>query len=156
MSSFLRLYVDLSLRKHFVAHRGVKDEMEIFGSNDEAIMMLCKFEEKIIAGVIILFVGDMAIYHHGASASAYRHVPASYVLQWEAIKEAKKRGKKLYNFWGIAPTDSKKHPWTGLTLFKQGFGGEIREFVHAHDIPLKKLYWKTYMIEYVSKIMKGY
>ncbi|GAI33015.1 unnamed protein product, partial [marine sediment metagenome] len=42
--------------------------------------------------------------------------PASYLLQWEAIKEAKNRGCKLYNFWGIAEIESKKTSLLGFEL----------------------------------------
>lgn len=156
IDSFLSLYKDLSARKHFVPHKGIKDEFLIFSKEDQAMLFLAKFEEKIIAGALILFVGDMAIYHHGASLSAFKHIPASYLIQWNAIKEARKRGMKYYNFWGVAPSEAKNHPWQGLTLFKLGFSGEVREFMHAKDIPLKFYYWKTYVIEYITKKIKGY
>lgn len=153
---FLDIYANLAKRKQFVPHKGIKEEFEIFSQNNEALLFLAEYENKIIAGSLVLFVGNMAIYHHGASLSDYRDVPASYLVQWEIVLEAKKRGKKLYNFWGIAPSDSKNHPWQGLTLFKTGFGGEKREFLHAQDLPLNIWYWKTYFIEYVAKTMKGY
>lgn len=153
---FLDIYSNLAKRKQFVPHRGVKEELEVFGQNNEALLFLAEYENKIIAGSLVLFVDNMAIYHHGASLSGYRDVPASYLVQWETILEAKNRGKKLYNLWGVAPSDAKNHPWQGLTLFKTGFGGERQEFLHAQDLPLNIWYWKTYFIEYVTKIMKGY
>lgn len=153
---FLSLYKDLAARKHFVAHRGVKEEYEIFAKDNEAMLFLAEYDRKIIAGSLIDFVGDMAIYRHSSLDKEYKFVPAMNLLLWEAILEAKKRGKKIFNFWGIAENISKSHPWYGLSLFKMGFGGEKREFLHAQDLPLNIWYWKTYLIELAAKIKKGY
>ncbi len=156
MNNFLSLYSNLSARKHFVPHKGLVEEFDEFGKNDEEILFLAKYEGKVISGALIAFVGNNALYRHGASDNQYRDIPASYLLQWEAIKEAKKLGKTLYNFWGIAPPETKNHPWQGLTLFKTGFGGKKVEFLHAQDLPLNKWYWKTYAIERIAKWKKGY
>ncbi len=107
-----------------------------------------------IAAAIILFFGGFAIYHHGASIST--KIPGSYLLQWIAIKEAKKRGKKLYNFWGIAPSDKPNHPWRGISLFKQGFGGREVSFGHAQDLPISPFYAISYTIESARKLSRGY
>lgn len=153
---FLNLYKDLSQRKHFIPHKGIREEFEIFSKENKEVLLLAKYEGKVIAGALVIFLQDMAIYRHGATSTQYKNIPASYLLQWEAIREAKKRGIKFYNFWGISPADAKNHPWQGLTLFKTGFGGERREFIHAHDLPLNIWYWKIYMIEYLNKVIRGY
>ncbi|MBI4079219.1 MAG: peptidoglycan bridge formation glycyltransferase FemA/FemB family protein [Candidatus Levybacteria bacterium] len=156
IEKFLPLYKDLSVRKHFVPHRGVREEFASFSKADQEVLYLAQYDSKIISGAIFAFLPNMAIYRHSASENAYRNIPASYLIQWEAIKEAKKRGIKLYNFWGIADQNDKNHPWAGLTLFKTGFGGEKLEFIHAMDLPLSPLYWKTYAIELTTKLLKGY
>ncbi len=154
--SFLEIYNSLASHRGFVAHKGLVEELEILGADKEAVLFLAKYEGKVIGGALIDFAGNMAIYHHGASDDTYRNLSVSYLLQWEAIQEAKKRGKKIYNFWGIASNESKKHPWAGLTMFKTGFGGEKREFMHAQDLPLSPWYIKTYLIETLTRIRKGY
>lgn len=156
IESFLKLYQGLSQRKHFVPHQGIQEEFKVFGKDDQTLLFLAEYQKKIIAGSIVLFVGGMAIYHHGASDFGFKDIPSSYLLQWEAILEAKRRGKKIYNFWGIAHLDSKNHPWRGLTLFKTGFGGEKREFLHARDLPLSPWYFRTYLVESATKLLKGY
>jgi len=156
IDTFINLYRDLSSRKHFVPHRGIKEEFEVLAKEDEALLLLAEYDSKIICGALIVFIGNMAIYHHGVSADRYRDVPASYLVQWEAILEAKKRRKTLYNFWGITPENQPNHPWEGITLFKTGFGGERQDFIHAKDLPLNIFYWKNYIIEYITKIKKGY
>ena len=98
----------------------------------------------------------MAIYHHAASDLSYKNIPANYLLLWEAILEAKRRGKTYFNLFGIAPENTKNHPWNGFTLFKTGFGGERVEYIHAMDLPLNILYWKTFLIDLLTKLKKGY
>lgn len=156
VTDFLDIYKSLAGKRHFVPHRGLLEEIEILGKNGDVVLFVAKYKGKIIGGAVIDFVGDMAVYHHGATDDAFRDLSVSYLLQWHAILEAKKRGKKLYNFWGIASNESKKHPWYGLTLFKTGFGGEKRTFMHAKDLPLSILYWKTYAIDMLTKLKKGY
>ncbi|MGH7245512.1 MAG: lipid II:glycine glycyltransferase FemX [Candidatus Levyibacteriota bacterium] len=153
---FLSLYKKIAQKRGFIPHRGIKEEIDILGKDDQALLFLAEYQKKIIAGILIDFVGNMAIYHHSASDDAYRHVPVSYLLQWEAILEAKRRGKTIYNFWGIAPENAKNHPWQGFTLFKTGFGGGKREFLPAMDLPISMGYVKNYLIELAFKIRKGY
>lgn len=149
---FLALYTRTSERHGFVPHSGIQEELEVFGNN--AIVYNAAHEGTTIASAIVLFWGDQAIYHHGASIPS--KVPASYLVQWEAIREAKKRGKKIYNFWGIAPEDNANHPWRGITLFKKGFGGREMEFMHAQDYPVSPLYMIPKTIESIRKRLKGY
>ena len=83
-------------------------------------------------------------------------MPVSYLLQWEAIREAKNRGCKLYDFWGfVDPQKYSKHPWAGPTLFKMGFGGEKFEYIETQDLPLSNKYWLTYFFEKLRKLKRG-
>lgn len=156
ISKFLPLYKDLSRRKHFIPHKGIQEEFEVFQKSDSVLLFLAEYEKETIAGALVLFLPDMAIYHHSASLEAYKHIPAQYLIQWEIIQQCKKRGIGYYNFWGISLPSETRHPWKGLSLFKTGFGGDIWEFVHAKDLPLNLWYWRTYAIEYLTKIRKGY
>lgn len=153
---FLNLYKKTAKKHGFVPHQGIAEEFTIFKKDNQAELFIVLFKKRVVSGALVIFCQDQAIYHHGASDEKYEKLSPSYLLQWEAILEAKKRGKKLYNFWGIAPLSSKNHPWKGLTLFKTGFGGEVREFLPSHDLPLSPWYWKTYLIEFISKLLKGY
>ncbi len=154
MDTFLALYKETSHRHGFVPHGGLREEFRIFARERKAELFLGSFEGKILAGALVLYYGDCAIYHHGASLTS--RVPVSYLIQWEAIKRAKERGMKIYNFWGIAPEESLHHPWRGITLFKKGFGGRQISYLHAHDLPLSPLYSASRGIETFRKIMKGY
>lgn len=150
INTFFELYDKTSERHNFVQHTGIREEWEVF----EANLYIAQYEKKPLASAIVLYYGNQAIYHHGASVPT--KIPASYLLQWDAIREAKKRGIKLYNFYGIAPENKPNHPWRGITLFKKGFGGREINYLHAHDLPVSPLYIIPKSIEAIRRIMKGY
>ena len=154
LTMFLRLYKETSFRHGFVPHQGIAQEFETFSGAGQAQLLLGSYKGEIIAGAIILFYGNQAIYHHGASARS--PIPVSSLVQWEAIKIAKKRGFGFYNFWGIAPDDAPHHPWRGISLFKKGFGGHEVRYIHSHDIPISPLYLFSYAIESLRRELKGY
>ncbi|EKD55987.1 MAG: methicillin resistance protein [uncultured bacterium] len=62
-----------------------------------------------VASAILLYHGDMCYYLHGASDWSKRQLMAPYLMQWEAIKCAKKKGCKWYNFGGVAPLNNAEH-----------------------------------------------
>lgn len=154
LPAFFSLYEKTAERHKFVGHKGIEDEFNVFAPAGLALLYVARFEKEVIASAIVEFWGGQAMYRHGASVPS--KVPASYLIQWEAIREAKKRGLKVYNFWGIAPEGSPNHPWRGISLFKIGFGGRTIEYIHAHDIPLSPLYAVPRAIEQVRKWRKGY
>ena len=129
-------------------------QLETFGNDNQAKLFICKKGKTPLVAAIIIFYGDYAYYHHSASSEKSREVPASYLLQWYVIKEAKKRGCKYYNFWGIAPTDDQGHRFAGVTLFKKGFGGERIDWIHAQDLVISPLYLFTRIFELIRKTFR--
>ena len=150
IKKFFDLYNATANRHNFVQHTGIREEYDTL----ETDLFIAKYQNTVVAAAIIVYFGDEAIYHHGASIP--NKVGASYLLQWEVILEAKKRGKKLYNFWGIAPDNKPNHPWRGITLFKTGFGGRQMAFLHAQDLPVSPFYIIPKTIETIRKRLKGY
>jgi len=158
VSLFNKIYLETKERQHFVPFslEYLQKEFLAFKDEGQISILLGDYKGEIIAGGIFIFWQNLAFYHHGASSRKYSKIPTSYLLLWEAIKKAKQKGCKVFNFWGIAPTDSPKHPWAGLTLFKIGFGGEKKEYVKTKDLPLKKKYWINYIVETLRKWKRRY
>lgn len=154
---FNKIYQETVDRHHFTPFslNYLKNEFSIFRSDNQASIFLGKYKNEVISSAIILFWSGIGFYHQGASSLKYSKIPASYLLQWGAIKEAKKRGCKIYNFWGINPKEKKNHPWAGLTLFKMGFGGYQKEYVKTQDFVLSKKYWLTFLFEKLRKAKRG-
>lgn len=134
-----------------------KKEFSAFSKDDEICIFFAKYKGEIAAASYVIFWSGIGFYHHAALLPEYHKIPLAYALQWESIKEAKRRGSKLYDFWGyVNPKESPKHPWAGPTLFKMGFGGRPHEYVKTQDFPLSKKYWLTYFFEKLRKIKRGY
>lgn len=152
--NLLKLYKVMTAEKRIVPHHGIVEEFNEFVGDGKAVIIEGYFRRKLLGSALILFYGDEAIYHHSAHLREEKEAPVSYLMQWEAIREAKKQGMKYYNFWGIEPSLNKRHPWYGLSLFKMGFGGEIRQFIRAKDYPLSFRYNITWIIESVRRIRR--
>ncbi|MBN1915756.1 peptidoglycan bridge formation glycyltransferase FemA/FemB family protein [Candidatus Dojkabacteria bacterium] len=163
LNSFWEIYQDTVKRHKWNAYdfNYIKKQFKVFVKDNQIMLFLSKYNDKYIGGSLFTYFKDQAVYHHSGTLSEYSKVPSAYLLQWESILEAKARGLKKYNFWGIAPTDKnddpkKKHPWYGLTFFKMGFGGEVEHWIHAKDMPVSKKYWLTHVYEKVERKLKGY
>lgn len=126
-----------------------------FIKDNQIVVWQANYHQEVISAALIVYYGGVGFYHHGASLLKYKHLPASYLLQWRAIKEAKARGCKLYNFWGIVNSTDEKHPWWGLSLFKKGFNGFEEDYLHAQDLILNWKYYITWMIETIRKKKRG-
>lgn len=164
---FYDLYEITRKRQHFVpfSQSYIEKEFESFISDNEIMIFLGKYKGDIVSGAIVIFWQDSAFYHHGASSLKYPKVPVSYLLQWEIIKEAKRRKLKKYNFWGIADIKGEhnsknrelmNHPWRGLTIFKMGFGGEKKPYVKTQDLPLSWKYWFNWVVETLRRKKRGF
>ena len=105
LEKFNQLYQETVGHHHFTpfSMNYLKNEFLSFAPDNQISIFFGKYKNEIISSAMIIFWQGIGFYHQGASSLKYPKIPVSYLLQWEAIKEAKKRGCKLYNFWGIAP-----------------------------------------------------
>lgn len=158
LKAFYEVYEDTVKRQQWHAYNYdyLAKEFEIFNKDNQIKIYLAEYNGKIIAASLFIYYGKEVYYHHSGSLTEYRKIPASYLIQWESISDAKKLDYKTYNFFGIAREDDVDHPWYGLTFFKKGFGGYERRSIHAHDLPIRKKYWLTYYYEMFEKKRRGY
>ena len=120
--------------------------LSVLGKQNSVELVLAYYQNRPISGAIVSYFGKTAVYLHGASANRLRAVMAPHALQWEIIREAKRKGMKYYDFGGVAPNVTKKHAWAGITRFKKGFGGNEVSFVGAYDLPFNKIWYRAYRV----------
>ena len=159
---FADMLYSTASRKNFVNHP--KDyyikQFEILSKDDQMQIFKATKKGKILAMATIAFYGDMAYYLHGASVEEAQST--GYPIQWEAIKEAKRRSIKTYNFWGVVKDKNfhPGHPWYGFSLFKRGFGGYKYSYIRTQDLPLSPKYWLYRYAEnsrrLLNRIRSGY
>ncbi len=151
VKEFYTLLSETTSRDSFSGHPAnyYLEMLEKLGE-DQVKLYLAQYEGKFIAGIIVTFYKNLAIYYFGASANQYRNVMAPYLLQWEAVKQAKKNGQDWYDFLGTAPLAEEngeynydsKHAWAGVTEFKLKFGGRKVDFFPGMEKVYQPLwYW---------------
>ncbi|MBI2573804.1 MAG: peptidoglycan bridge formation glycyltransferase FemA/FemB family protein, partial [Candidatus Wildermuthbacteria bacterium] len=118
---FSKLHNIVSERQRFVPFslEYLRKEFEAFLQDDGVLLFFGKYKGEIAAASFVIFWSGIGFYHHAVSVSKYAKFSIPYLVQWEAIKEAKRRGCVLYDFWGfVDPVKEPRHPWAGPTLFK--------------------------------------
>ena len=122
-------------------------ERKAFGKNAQIYVAKTETNEPIAYGLIIKD-GREGDYYEAASTDLNRTMPGAYALLWQAMRDLKKEGYERFNLWGIAPPGQPNHRYAGVTTFKTGFGGEVVEYVPAHDMVISKLrYLKNFVVE---------
>jgi len=115
-------------------------------------LYVAEYKEKIIAANLVVFFEKAATYMHGASDNKHRNVMAPYLLQWQAICDAKKKECLHYDLGGIKSVNSDQgtviNNWQGITKFKTGFAPKTRpiQFPGCWDIVLNPVKYNSYII----------
>jgi lipid II:glycine glycyltransferase (peptidoglycan interpeptide bridge formation enzyme) len=158
VKTYQELNTEVAKRQRFVpfSFEYLKNEFEVFSRDKEILWFFGKYKGELVAAALVVFWSGIGFYHQAASSLKYQKFSIPYLLSWAAIREAKRRGCNLFDFWGyVNPENNPRHPWAGPTLFKMGFGGKAYEYLRAQDFPLSKKYWLTYLFEKARKTKRG-
>lgn len=175
VDDFLKIYEETARRENFVpfSKTFIKEEFNAFNKTGNAIFLFGSVptasstpeveggvssgqnekNKKHLASALVIFTKSTAFYHQGASI--HTKIPVTYALQWEAIKEAKRRGCRFYNFWGIHQPGRTPKSWQGLTLFKTGFGGRQVDYLPTQDYIISPKYYLTFLYEKLLEWRRG-
>jgi lipid II:glycine glycyltransferase (peptidoglycan interpeptide bridge formation enzyme) len=151
---FYELQLETARRHGFVpfAYSFLLEQFRIFAARDMALLYSAFNGEELLAQAYIIFYGREAVYHYGASTESGRKFPGAYLIQWEAIREAKRRGMVRYNFWGVTKPEETGHRFFGVSVFKRGFGGQDTSYLHAQDLVVDQTrYLMNLAVESVRK-----
>lgn len=141
------------------------------------------------SAAVVAYHGDTATCLHGGSSHEHRQHMAPHLLHWTAMRDAKAAGMRWYDFGGVSPeaTPQKRHPeqsesasdvegshtayalqegrstqssWSGITRFKQGFGGEVVHHPPTRDLVFRRgwytiLAWMARMRPYLRGLDTG-
>lgn len=149
-----QIYTAQRQRFYPFSYKYLLKQFETFVKENHAFIYKAEINNIPLAYAFIIFYGKEAIYHYGATTQEGRKYGGAYLIQWTAIQEAKKRGIKSYNFWGVSP-DNPSHRFYRLSVFKRGFGGREIEYLPAHDLIIHyPLYAINYAIELIRKKLR--
>ncbi len=145
---FFNLLVQTSQREKFKIYPKEYYRKLMSLSSNFVKVFFARYQGKILAAHLMIFYNKTATYLHGGSSREERQVMAPYLLHWEALKEAQKKGCQFYDFWGI---DYKK--WPGLTRFKNSFSGEKISYPGSFDFIISS---KWYFLYRLGKLIKKF
>lgn len=126
----------------------------LFRGSGVAEMLVAEYEGNPLAALMVCARGRSAWYLYGASTDEERNRMPAYLLQWEAMLWAKKRGAEEYDLWGIPDEENevlesnfetRKDGLWGVYRFKRGFGGIARRAVAPLDKVFNPLVYSVYL-----------
>ena len=154
IEEFCKLEKKHAERQKYVAFSSsfLTKQFEAFAKNNEVLIYTAKKDGEILAQNFMIFYGAEASYHYGVSSQLGTKYSAAPLLHMAAMREARKRGCKRYNLWGIVGLEEKSHRFYGVSEFKRSFGCEELKYTPAHDMILSPVkYQITKIIETARK-----
>jgi len=143
IESYYNLMLETTSRDNFSGNT-LKYYSDFLKYISESKLLLAYSWDTVVAGWIFTFRKKLAIYYYWASTSKkeFRNLMAPYLLQWEAIKIAKKQGSKIYDFLWVATPWEENHPLKWVTDFKGKFTKDTRKVSESYIFVQKPFVFK--------------
>ncbi len=151
---FYKIELETAKRHGFVefSESFLQKQFEAFLKYDEVKLYTAKLGDEILAQNFMIFYGNEASYHYGVSTELGTKYSGAPLLHMQAMRDARERGIKRYNFWGITGLNETKHRFYGVSQFKRSFGVEELQYLHAHDMVIKPA---KYRLDYAVEKLRA-
>lgn len=143
-----RMYAETSLRDRFVI-RPQEYYLQAWGdlaAADLAQPFIAEVDGEPVAGLVAYRFGKQAWYLYGMSREAHREDMPNHLLQWEAIRWARRAGCLNYDFWGAPDRLDEADPMWGVYRFKEGFGARLVRTLGAWDLTVRPAWYGFYTL----------
>ena len=80
----------------------------------------------------------------GMSTENSRDLMPNYLLQWEAMRQAKQLGCHTYDMWGAPEIFDESDSMWGVYRFKEGFNGIVTRTLGAWDYTTRPWLYRRY------------
>jgi lipid II:glycine glycyltransferase (peptidoglycan interpeptide bridge formation enzyme) len=112
---------------------------ELLPSADASLYFAVSDDGDAAAALVFDF-GPTRYYAFGATATESRKLMPAPPLVWQTILDARRGGRRRFDFWGAAPPEAgSDHPWAGITEFKRGFGAEPETYAGTWELPVRPI-----------------
>ncbi|WP_159697939.1 peptidoglycan bridge formation glycyltransferase FemA/FemB family protein [Arthrobacter sp. 18067] len=147
---------DISVLLHFLhltaARNGFKPQSDEYLTqvadsllpSGAGTLFVAELEGEPIAAAFAYDSADTRVYAHAALDDTHRKLSAGIPLLVTLMADAKEKGLKHVDLWGVAPEDQPDHKWAGFTAFKKSFGGREVSYPGTWDLPVNKLRYSAY------------
>jgi peptidoglycan pentaglycine glycine transferase (the first glycine) len=156
-----KMYAETSVRDGFV----IRDEgyyqtvwltfMESKSPTCEPL--IAEVDGEPVAAIFVFNFAERAYYIYGMSREAPREKMPNHLLQWEAMRQAKAVGCRVYDLWGAPDEFDESDSMWGVFRFKDGLGGQVVRTLGAWDYTPKPFWYKMYseIIPRVLDVMRS-
>ena len=151
---FYQIELETAKRHGFVefSESFLTKQFEAFAKYDAVKLYTAKLGDEILAQNFMIFYGNEASYHYGVSTELGTKYSGAPLLHMQAMRDARERGIKRYNFWGITGLNETKHRFYGVSQFKRSFGVTELQYLHAHDMVIKPA---KYRLDYAVEKLRA-
>ena len=151
---FYKIELETAKRHGFVefSESFLQKQFEAFLKYDSVKLYTAKLGDEILAQNFMIFYGNEASYHYGVSTELGTKYSGAPLLHMQAMRDARERGIKRYNFWGITGLNETKHRFYGVSQFKRSFGVDELQYLHAHDMVIKPA---KYRLDYAVEKLRA-
>lgn len=145
--AYLDLLFDTTKRQGFYLHtRHYHQKLwQLLKNTGKVRILTASYQNQPLASFMLFFEKDRLFYPYGASLDANREVMAPTLLMWEVIKLGRSLKLKSFDMWGCLGPDAKEiDNGYGFHRFKQGYGGDLVQFVGTYDLIINPQLYKLY------------
>lgn len=108
-------------------------------------IMFSEYQGQVLSAFMLFTLKDKLFYPYGSSKFEHKEVMAQNLLMWEVIKFGKSLKLKKFDMWGSLGPDAKEGDnGYGFHRFKQGYGGQLVQFVGTYDLVVNPQLYKLY------------
>lgn len=157
VSDWYKLYYETALRHHMPLQNeayfaSILRNQDNSKNGVTIKMLMADYEGEFLASMFLVLSNKRGTYLYGASTNRHNELQASYALQWESIKLAKKWGCTEYDMFGSAPNLNRSHPLHGVHVYKKGFGGNLYHRMGCWDYPYKHEEYEIFRLQEINQV----
>lgn len=118
--------------------------IDSFSQTDYLELYIASYKNEPLAAALISFFDKTSLYLYGGSSRQHSDVMAPYLMHWQIMTDAKDLGMTVYDMLGRSKPGEEGHKWSGVTRFKEQFGGRAVEILGSYDYINKPFYYKAF------------
>lgn len=145
--TYLKLLFDTTKRQGFYLHSQSyhRNLWKILKPTKMVHIFIASYQDQPLSAFMIYTHHDKLYYPYGASSDQNRQVMAPNLLMWEVIKFGRSLKLKSFDMWGsLGPNAHETEQGYGFHRFKQGYGGQLVQFVGTYDLVINPNLYKIY------------
>jgi len=144
---YLDLLFETTKRQGFYLHsRSYHESLwKILKPTGMVHVMLSEYQGQVLSAFMLFVLKDKLFYPYGSSLTIHKEVMAQNLLMWEVVKFGKSQNLKSFDMWGsLGPDARESDNGYGFHHFKQGYGGQLVQFVGTYDLVVNHQLYQFY------------